>query len=533
MIGLAVEALIGSALLIGFVLAVRTPVRRLFGAQVGYALWLLPALRMVLPPLPEGWRGEALPILPVPEPIVVYLGDPVAVLPVDAAAGGVGWPTIVLAAWAFGAAGFLLWQVVDYFRFRHRLLRNGIAVDHIGSITIVQSTAASGPLAFGIIDRVVAFPRDFAARFDAGERTLALEHELGHHARGDLIANWVALAMLAVHWFNPLAWFAFRAFRADQEMANDAGVMARLGSDARHAYGCAIVKAAHGRAVTAACHLHTIKDLKGRLKMLGRKRMSRGRMAAGVVMTGGLALGALALTASGTQAAERVRVTMEDATGIEMAALDQAAMPQPPAPPATPAALGPATPAAPGPARPAAPGAPVPPVPPTPSAEGGKRVTIVRDGKRTVYEGAEAAAYIAAHPAPLPPAPPPPPPPAQPGMLPPPPPPPPAPPEVAERNCGTGTSEVRQMVIHKREGGRQMMIVCADRIERVASDAAQAAMRSGDVERNALRTALTSLEHTRAGLASNRGMTTDQRSEALAGIDEAIAEMKADVARRD
>ena len=63
------------------------------------------------------------------------------------------------------------------------------------------------------------------------------------------MANWVALAVLALHWFNPLAWYAFRAFRADQEMANDARVLARLGSAARHAYACAIVKAAHGGAI--------------------------------------------------------------------------------------------------------------------------------------------------------------------------------------------------------------------------------------------------------------------------------------------
>ena len=53
------ETLIATAMLMALVMALREPVRRLFGAQVAYALWLLPALRMVLPPLPAAWRDAA------------------------------------------------------------------------------------------------------------------------------------------------------------------------------------------------------------------------------------------------------------------------------------------------------------------------------------------------------------------------------------------------------------------------------------------------------------------------------------------
>ncbi len=111
--------------------------------------------------------------------------------------------------------------------------------------------------------KYVAFPCDFTERYDEQERDLALAHELGHHVRGDLIANWVALVVLAIHWFNPVAWRAFRAFRADQEMACDALVLAGRAQALRHAYGRAIVKSAHGGAVSAACHLHTINEAKG------------------------------------------------------------------------------------------------------------------------------------------------------------------------------------------------------------------------------------------------------------------------------
>lgn len=255
--------------------------------------------------------------------------------------------------------------------------------------------------------------------------------------------------------------------------------------------------------------------------MLGRKRVSRGRLAAGVVLTTGLALGALGLTASGTQAAERVRSTMEDATGIDMAGLDQT---PPPAPPRAPT-------------PPAAPQPPAPPAAPDVPAGVKKRVTVVQDGRSATYDDEAADAYLAAHPMPAPPVPPMPP---VPGFAPPVPPVPPTPPVVSERRCGTGGGSASQMVINRHRGDRHVMIICTDRIERAASRAAEgakraaeAAMHGREMQRQALRTALASLEHARAGLADNRHLSAADRSEALAGMDRAIDEMRAEAAHDD
>jgi bla regulator protein blaR1 len=56
-----VEALIGATLLMLLVLAVRKPVARLWGAHMAYALWALPALRMILPAIP-GWQPLYVPV---------------------------------------------------------------------------------------------------------------------------------------------------------------------------------------------------------------------------------------------------------------------------------------------------------------------------------------------------------------------------------------------------------------------------------------------------------------------------------------
>ncbi|MBW6526046.1 M56 family metallopeptidase [Sphingomonas sp. RHCKR7] len=512
MIAWAMEALLASALLMLAVLALRAPVRRAFGAPVAYALWAIPALRLLLPPLPAGWHAEALPTLaslPAAAPIAQALG-PVGALPALAPVTASLLPAVVLGTWAAGAIALLLWQVADYWRFRYRLLRHGLALDQIGAVTIVQSEAASGPVAFGVFDKVVAFPRDFAARFDAEERALALEHELGHHRRGDLVANWVALAVLALHWFNPLAWFAFRAFRADQEMANDAGVLARLGGASRHAYGCAIVKAAHGRAVTATCHLHTVKDLKGRLRMLGKTRASRARTALGGLATAAIALGALGLTASGTQAAERMRGGVEEAVGIDAHAFDDvlpllASFPDTPAAPA------------------------VPSVPEVPAAgRHDRRVTIVRDGETATYEGEEAADAVAAPPVPTPPVPPV-------APLPPVPafasvPPVPPVPPVASRRCGGAPT---RFVMSATENGQRVTVICTDHVERAAREAGRAAADARGQRDAAMRTALASLEQTRSQLAASRDMPAEARRDAVRDVEQAMREVRDEMAQRD
>ncbi|OQW42758.1 MAG: hypothetical protein A4S12_06475, partial [Proteobacteria bacterium SG_bin5] len=363
MIAWAIEGLIASTLLMLLVLALRGAVRRAFGPEVAYALWLLPVARLLLPPLPGEWRLTTLvaPLLRHAEhrsvvagvvapggldielrarAIEVSLGSPAldaAIVPPTLVEHGANLLPVLAGLWAMGAIGFILYHLASYSRFCARL-RAGACAAVAGPVRVLRTRAATGPLAFGIWRKYVAFPVDFAERYDAEEQALALAHELTHHARGDLIANWVALVTLGLHWFNPIAWRAFRAFRADQEMACDARVLAGRDQALRHAYGRAIVKSAHGGAVSAACHLHTINELKGRLRMLAKDRVSPGRRWGGLAGVSALALVALGVTASGTAAAERLREQVRVTTGVDLARFDAPTPPPAPEAPLAPQA---------------------------------------------------------------------------------------------------------------------------------------------------------------------------------------------------
>ncbi|RVU35689.1 M56 family peptidase [Rheinheimera riviphila] len=104
-----------------------------------------------------------------------------------------------------------------------------------------QSDQLTGPHISGFLQPKVLLPRDFSQRFSPQQQQLILRHELAHWQRGDLHCNYLALALLAVSWFNPLIWLAYRRYRQDQELACDALVLKNASQQDRIAYGYALV----------------------------------------------------------------------------------------------------------------------------------------------------------------------------------------------------------------------------------------------------------------------------------------------------
>ncbi len=289
-----VETLIATSVLTALVLMIRRPIARAFGPRVAYALWLLPLLRMMLPPLP---------------------GGPVSITSVDAAnAGSAHFLTslmpVIISVWLAGAVLFFTWQMIVYFRFVRTAFRRATDKYQEGRVEIRQDTQAGSPLAYGIFSKSVLLPSDFAERFDEDEQYFAIRHELAHHARGDLVANLFALTVLSLNWFNPLAFLAFRAYRADQEAACDATVLADANADDCQAYGRALVKSAIGRAPLVACPIGVAEGLKERLGHIVAARDVAPLYQAGMMLSGVAILAGLGFTASAvTEAKPAARVS--------------------------------------------------------------------------------------------------------------------------------------------------------------------------------------------------------------------------------
>jgi hypothetical protein len=144
----------------------------------------------------------------------------------------------------------------------------------------------------------------FYAALQPQERRLALVHEAAHHDRFDIQANLVGLAVLALHWWNPLAHRAYRAFRSDQELACDATVLADAQSGDRLAYGTAVLKSASARMPGVACALSHKVQLKQRIMIMARKPVGTSRLVLGGMVAIAAIGGGLLLTASGTAFAQ-------------------------------------------------------------------------------------------------------------------------------------------------------------------------------------------------------------------------------------
>jgi beta-lactamase regulating signal transducer with metallopeptidase domain len=427
MIGWAIEALAASTLLMLVVLAVRGPVARRFGAQAAYMLWLLPALRMILPRLPEAaQRVKALPIhIDVARLVATAtLAREAASEPVPSAVASrppFDWTTVGLALWLGGAAAYLAWQLGRHHRFMSIALEKAGPGTLRGGIRVRLSPVVSGPLAAGIFHRHILLPEDFEQRYSGAEQRLALAHELAHHRRGDLIANGAALAMLALHWFNPIAHWAYRAFRSDQELACDATVLGAA-PESRADYGRALIKSARaGMPETAACALGPATELKRRITMIANSTGNRTRRIAGAALATVLVGIGLGLTASGSIAAPsrlapasvkplfratpqpQVQVQAQpEAKPIMLAARDDGAQASDqdkdeaadaPAPPAAPAQLAaplpPVPPSGAPPLPPAPPMAAMPPVPPMPPIHAGMSPADRREMERALRHAGE------------------------------------------------------------------------------------------------------------------------------------------------
>lgn len=277
------------------VLALRRPVAHSFGAGWAYALWLLPALRMVMPPIDLGSHAIMLP-----EEASGSI-EPVMVLVKDAQQSAAWqWEMPLLLLWLAGALLFALFQAVSYVRFTRRLgIGSAHQADLIQKIGVIESPEVEGPLAIGLLDKWIVVPTDFTTRYSADEQRLALQHERVHHQREDILCNFAALVVLALNWFNPVAHIAFRAFRSDQELSCDAAVAARAPADDRIDYAQALIKSASRPGLVAVCPLNRADQLKRRLKMIKEHRTSKCRTLGGAVSLVTLLAGGLAFSSAG------------------------------------------------------------------------------------------------------------------------------------------------------------------------------------------------------------------------------------------
>ena len=288
-----------SCVLIGLILAVQAALRDKLAPRWRYGLWLLVVIRLALPWAPQSklsvynlvpstWSDLGIssastlssdaavsdwPALtdsghsPVsdhsPFESMHSERDPWAVdeEPIAATAGPRTQPGITLAqvlplVWLLGAVTVAACALVQSYALaaairRQRFLTDQKTLDLLEGckeemgvhsyLAVVETSRVKSPALFGFIRPRLLLPAGTVGALGHERLRHVFLHELAHLKRHDIALNWVMTVFQALHWFNPLVWYAFYRARADRELACDALALSRGRKGESCEYGRTIV----------------------------------------------------------------------------------------------------------------------------------------------------------------------------------------------------------------------------------------------------------------------------------------------------
>ena len=185
-------------------------------------LWLAVGVRFVLPwgiPLRLP-RPQSTPLAAAADTVqelgALPLPDLAPAAP--AAAAALPWyarltPWHVLAAvWLAGVLVLALRGIAGYWQ-----LRRSVALACKAPDGCYGGACVAAPFTLGILRPRIYLPDSLRG----AARQAVLLHEQTHIRRGDPLTKPLFYAAVCLHWFNPLAWLAFRGFERDMEAACD------------------------------------------------------------------------------------------------------------------------------------------------------------------------------------------------------------------------------------------------------------------------------------------------------------------------
>ena len=241
-----------------------------------FYIWIILALRLVIPGLPES-DFSLLNLIPSAQNITTVQSEapsriePAIAVKSDFVEGDVAVTSpitgieqrrtfsipgqsvnLILAGWLIGAllmAAYLAWA---YWVFNRRvkkipacrdaeilaLLEDCKMETGVASHRISLRIGGNTPMLQGIIDPIILVPEGYGK----DELRYVLIHELCHLKHKDIIANILCSAFLCIYWFNPVFWLCFYTIRRDLEFLCDSRVIEITGE--KKEYSRTLVKTA-------------------------------------------------------------------------------------------------------------------------------------------------------------------------------------------------------------------------------------------------------------------------------------------------
>jgi TonB family protein len=132
--------------------------------------------------------------------------------------------TPLLFFWLLGSLGSLLHSLLSYSA-AHRIRRSARVLDTPSpGVPVLEAPSGLMPMTVGILRPAIVLPSGSSQWSEPLRRTV-LAHELAHVRRCDTAAQLLARIALALYWWNPLAWTAWRQLLQEAERAADDAVL--------------------------------------------------------------------------------------------------------------------------------------------------------------------------------------------------------------------------------------------------------------------------------------------------------------------
>ncbi|MEW6992124.1 TonB family protein [Colwelliaceae bacterium 6441] len=240
MIDLFVSWLMPLTVMLSVFLVFHSLVLAKLGPKKTYLTWLFLPLGLLFYSLPLSWQSSS---HIANDTIQQYLVQPTHHLQQQLS---LEW---LVVCWMLMTTLMLSYWLVSHLRFlKHVKLsvtnKAELVIKVPSKLAVFESAHAFSPMLIGIFKQKLLLPEDFTTLYNTEQQMLILEHEICHFDRNDIYWNLVAIVLLAVFWFHPLAWLAYFRFRRDQEISCDDIVLARKQSHQRINYSRALLVAA-------------------------------------------------------------------------------------------------------------------------------------------------------------------------------------------------------------------------------------------------------------------------------------------------
>lgn len=271
--------------LVALLLVLCAPViNRRYGARWKCWIWLLLALRLVIPLSAEDVRSATALLAEVISGeskgweiqkgiFAVENADSRQVIfelpaqvreKVGAQSGkngtGITWLELAGYVWAAGGISFAAFHLSAYFYYRRQIEKKGRTVRgdavlsqmpplleelHIKrEIPVREYPGAVSPMIAGFFKPVLVLPPE---QYGEEELYFILKHELIHFKRRDVWFKLLLMLANALHWFNPFIWLMHREAIVDMELACDERVVQGKGYRIRKAYTETLFSTLRGR----------------------------------------------------------------------------------------------------------------------------------------------------------------------------------------------------------------------------------------------------------------------------------------------